>query len=442
MEGCSSGLDPRMNNLYLTSQEICEAGFDKIRSLSLQHMTVSYAEKITNKLCTIILNKSQEAADLGSTSAQINKIEFKSCLEDYKINGKTTEIAGCGSISEVINSILFKNRGVNCLLIKGNEEDFNIKISWDQKNPYLNPKPVLPPVPTSLSYGEEHWKLYINKTGTDVKFLVGEAENEEIAAHKFPLLVSPVLYAMFMGPMKEATSNEPINFPYVYSKEAFEELMRHLYTRKVDESFLKDANKTLDLFMGANALQIEALKAQCAHSLGAMISVEMKKPQVVLDIAIASCATQHEGLMNICKWFFKINPQFYEIESLLKDKSLEEILTIIDTAHALGYNDLKKICYQNIKQQISLQNFKTIAERTVYSKDKVLQEIGVSFIKANEDNYNYIYNHRKNLAVEEWGLYKTLSLVPEGHKSYVLANVSSVSEDYKDKDKGKDKEKP
>ncbi len=380
-------------------------------------------------LCNFLLLKSLEGLNSGAGSVTVNKLEFKSNFKKYTLT--SNEYDACNEINKVAHSILFSKRGVTSSLKRVDSADFEAVISWKSDNLYLIPKPMLPELSKSFSYCGVWWDRYKAKDLVDVEFRV---ESEVFAAHKLILSASPVLHAMFIG-MNDARLAEPITLKIAPSKEVFKELMRHLYTTQVDESFLKDPNKTIDLLNCANALQIDSLEVLCAKTLEQMIGMWIKeapiKPQAVLDIAIACTKLKHKGLIQVCHWFFRVNPEFHNTKDLLKDRSMEQIFTMIDTANDIGYKGLKEVCFQHLKDQITRENFAIIASRAIDKKEDELRKICKNFIRDDKQNYDHIYEGRKDGTKKKWDLYKLLSLLPTDHETYSLKSLKDKEKELK-----------
>ncbi len=440
MEGCSHSRSIS-NNFYLQEGEFYQDDLIKrLRQHIIGFNNLTFDEtvaKVAASISNFLLDKAKGAADLGAQSTEVNKEEFKSSFSQYRLpKGDESEAQACEGINKAIAPILLKQREIaSSTQIKGAE--FKVIISWKAENRYLNPKPLLPEVPKSFNYMELYWQQYTTQTYTDVNFKVNK---EVVGAHKFPLqMASHFFRAMFTGEMKEAKSKEPIPFNFVHSTKTFHELMRHLYTGQVDENFLKDPYKTIDLLLGANASQIEALKAQCAKSLEQIICVEKKEAppslQAILDIAIAANTINHQGLIDVCKWFFKAHPGFHTSKDLLRDRPVEQIFTIIDTALDFDYTGLEEACFEYLAAQINIDNFNVILKKAINKKEGKLRKICKNFIKKNIQNYNYIYNKRKKETKEEWDLYKELILPPRNHAASALTGTGSIEDP-----KGKKKE--
>ena len=110
---------------------------------------------------------------------------------------------------------------------------------------------------SSLSQNLE--KLFNNRTGTDVSFII---DGKEIKAHKWMLSArSPVFAAMVESGMKESVENRvEIND---IAPDIFEALLRFIYTDRVDLAQVD----VQDLLVEANKYMIPLLKLECQKTL-------------------------------------------------------------------------------------------------------------------------------------------------------------------------------
>jgi len=132
---------------------------------------------------------------------------------------------------------------------------------------------VLPPPSAPLSDEEptssvikDLEKLFNNRSGTDVCFII---EEKEIKAHKLILsTTSPVFAAMVESGMKESLENHvEIND---IAPDIFEALLRFVYTDRVD---LNQVN-VQDLLVAANKYMLSLLKLDCQKFLSERLTTE------------------------------------------------------------------------------------------------------------------------------------------------------------------------
>ncbi|KAI5636017.1 BTB/POZ domain-containing protein [Phthorimaea operculella] len=104
--------------------------------------------------------------------------------------------------------------------------------------------------------------LLKTKLWADCKFLVGEDETEEIAAHKFVLaMCSPVFDTMFNGSMPE--DRGAIRVPDVQPK-AFKKLLLFLYT---DETKLTSYQEASEVYCAARKYMLPFIQQHCVGYL-------------------------------------------------------------------------------------------------------------------------------------------------------------------------------
>ncbi|KAJ2944475.1 hypothetical protein O0L34_g3821 [Tuta absoluta] len=104
--------------------------------------------------------------------------------------------------------------------------------------------------------------LLKTKLWADCKFLVGEDETEEIAAHKFVLaMCSPVFDTMFNGSMPE--DRGAIRVPDVQPK-AFKKMLKFLYT---DDSKLTSYQEASEVYCAARKYMLPFIQRQCVSYL-------------------------------------------------------------------------------------------------------------------------------------------------------------------------------
>jgi len=114
------------------------------------------------------------------------------------------------------------------------------------------------------SLNQDLEKLFTNRTGTDVCFIV---DGKEIQAHKAILSSrSPVFAAMLESGMKEAVSNR-VEIQDI-APDIFESLLRSIYTDRVDLTKVD----TKDLLAAANKYLLPLLKFQCQNHLAENIT--------------------------------------------------------------------------------------------------------------------------------------------------------------------------
>ena len=109
-------------------------------------------------------------------------------------------------------------------------------------------------------------KLFNNRSGTDVCFII---EEKEIKAHKLILSTrSPVFAAMVESGMKESLENHvEIND---IAPDIFEALLRFVYTDRVD---LNQVN-VQDLLVAADKYMLSLLKLDCQKFLSERLTTE------------------------------------------------------------------------------------------------------------------------------------------------------------------------
>jgi len=118
-----------------------------------------------------------------------------------------------------------------------------------------------------LEYDTPSEKLFKSKSGSDICFIIA---GQEIKAHKSILTErSPVFAAMFEAGMKEKVADR-INIPAGISPDIFNELLRFIYTGRVQ--FTK--SNAEPLLAASDQYSISSLKSKCEKFFIKQISTE------------------------------------------------------------------------------------------------------------------------------------------------------------------------
>jgi len=138
---------------------------------------------------------------------------------------------------------------------------------WDPitaTNTTVLPNSSIPLSSEESSLNQDLEKLFTNRSGTDVCFIV---DGKEIQAHKAILSArSPVFAAMLESGMKETVSNR-VEIKDI-APDIFKALLRSIYTDRVDLTKVD----TKDLLAAANKYLLPLLKFQCQIHLAGNIT--------------------------------------------------------------------------------------------------------------------------------------------------------------------------
>lgn len=302
----------------------------------------------------------------------------------YAQKGENELTINIEQIPPVLQEVCYEHRKLTDVFLKTifkissncenlNKIPFQLKLSWDADNKYLNPKPICTDEKDlheklRTSYFES---LFKNHELSDFTI---EVEDEKYPVHKVILSQCPSFHDMFKG-----ISDEKLLQIKNQSKQTVYNFLHYLYKQDVSEGYFKDVKNCLAMFRFADEKEYKPLKELAKKHIYDHIN-----DGCFIDVALLHSEAPDEDLGTLCQWFVRANPDF----GAKSDLSTYDMMTL-QKIHVIGKKfklaSLIKVTEQMIIEKLALNDdFINLCKIICVSNDKDLKNVVIEAVKSKK----------------------------------------------------------
>lgn len=362
----------------------CPLEKDQIPDQNLEKIT-----EYTNKIFKII----QYQAANDRLNVKLKETEREAFQSITHLPHLKESLLGQALVARIISQLLIRKLQIN-VEVRSCEWD----ISWEKSNVRVGMKPDYKPACSLSQVQKTTFAAYLKDSPFfDIAFIVGD---KVVKAHKVFLSQSPFFQSMFLGEWKEKNSSQPIPIPN-FSHQAFQAMLQFFYLFEIEASYFEIQAQILELFRLADYVQSENLKRYCREQIYQRISADN-----FIDIALLLEDYQDEALHELCCWYIRKDPNFGQNVDCSAFQPLHLLYKIGKKYQA---PELIKKSLQEMEAKLQLDaRFVQLCEFIHTTKDAILKEWLLSYLRKNSLLYADLREHKKEKYKDQWKAFKKL----------------------------------